>query len=118
MSFLSNIRAAATCRSVYQSLYCSSCGSTTEIRIAERIDTQAMSDSRPCPQEEVWTAHDFRTEIIQDFAVTHAQYLSLKQNWIGTPVKPRDPHVTDKLLRSWGMSPWKQYVLDRYLTNY
>ena len=79
---------------------------------------QVMSDSRPFVQEEVWTAHDFPTGIDNEFAITNAQYQSLKQNWIGTPVKPRDPRVTDKLLRPWGMNSWKQYVLDRYLTNY
>ena len=69
-------------------------------------------------EEEIWTAGDFPEELVKDFAITHKQYQTLKLNWIGTPVKPRDPRATDKLLRSWGMRSWKQYVLDRYLTNY
>ena len=79
---------------------------------------QVVTDSRHFLREDIWTADDFPTEIDKDFAITHAQYQSLKQNWIGTAVKPRDPRVTDKVLRSWGMRSWKQYVLDRYLTNY
>ncbi|DBA74897.1 TPA: hypothetical protein ACH3X2_009229 [Trebouxia sp. C0005] len=79
---------------------------------------QVMNDRRMFIREDVWTAHDFPTEIDKDLAITHTQYQSLKQNWIGTPVKPRDPRVTDKVLRSWGMRSWKQHVLDRYLTNY
>ncbi|DBA90352.1 TPA: hypothetical protein ACH3X1_003634 [Trebouxia sp. C0004] len=83
-----------------------------------KADTQVITDSRQFVREDIWTADDFPTEIDTDFAVTHAQYQSLKHNWLGSAVKPRDPRVTDKVLRSWGMRSWKQYVLDRYLTNY
>ena len=79
---------------------------------------QLMTDSRTFVREDVWTADDFPAEIYSEFAITHEQYQSLKQNWVGTAVKPRDPRVSDQLLRSWGMRSWKQYVLDRYLTNY
>lgn len=79
---------------------------------------QVMTGSKSFIQEDIWTAHDFPAEKEKDVAITPAQYQSLKHSWIGTPVKPRDPRVTDQLLRSWGMHSWKQYVLDRYLTNY
>lgn len=79
---------------------------------------QVITDSRHFLREDIWTADDFPTEINKDFVITQAQYQSLKQNWIGTAVKPRDPRVTDEVLRSWRMRSWKQYVLDRYLTNY
>ena len=79
---------------------------------------QVKTDSRAFVKEDVWTAYDFPAELDQDLAITHTQYQSLKQNWIGTAVKLRDPRVTDKLLKSLGMRSWQQYVLDRYLTKY
>ena len=79
---------------------------------------QMITDSSTLVRKDVWTAYDFPTEIHNDFAITHQQYQSLKQHWMGTAVKPRDPHMTDELLKSWGMRSWKHYVLDRYLTNY
>ena len=48
---------------------------------------QAAIDSRYFVREDIWTAADFPTEIDKDFAITEAQYQSLKQNWIGTAVK-------------------------------
>lgn len=69
-------------------------------------------------QQDVWTAADFPPDLYKEFPITSELYRSLQQRWTGTPVKPRDPRVTDQILRDWGMTSWKQYVLDRYLTNY
>ena len=84
----------------------------------KRLMLQVIIGSQSFTREDVWTAHDFPSEIAKDIPITYAQYQSLKKSWIGTPVTARDSRVTDKLLRSWGMRSWKQYVLDRYLTNY
>ena len=71
-------------------------------------------------RQEVWSCCDFPefTKLDEDIPITSKQYYSLKRAWLGKPVKTRDPRVTDDLLRTWGMTSWKQYVLDRYLTNY
>ncbi|KAL0024203.1 hypothetical protein WJX77_007681 [Trebouxia sp. C0004] len=97
------------------------CRSESPIRLGfkrHKADTQAISDSISFIREDVWTVHDFPAEIDKDFPISPAAYQALKKHWIGTPVKPRDPRVTEKLLRSWGMRSWKQYVLDQYLSNY
>lgn len=69
-------------------------------------------------QEGVWAAHDFPAEVDQSYPINQKEYQALKQRWIGTPVEARDPCVTDKLLRSWGLRSWKQYVLDQHLSNF
>lgn len=81
---------------------------------------QVNKDSKHFVREDVWAAADFPAAlvIVKNFSITHAQYQSLKQTWVGTAVKPHDPRVTDKLLRSWRVRSWQQYVLDRFLTNY
>ncbi len=85
---------------------------------SETILLHAISDSISFVREDVWTVHDFPAKVDKDFPISPAAYQALKKHWIGTPVKPRDPRVTEKLLRSWGMRFWKQYVLDQYLSNY
>ena len=79
---------------------------------------QVVVESKSFIQEGAWTAHDFPSEVHQDYPINQQEYQALKQRWIGTPVEPRDPHVTHKLLRSWGLRSWKQYVLDQYLSNF
>ncbi len=69
-------------------------------------------------QEGVWTAQDLPAEVDEQYPITQVQYEEFKLRWVGTPVVPRDPRVTDQLLKSWGLSSWKEYVLDQYLSNY
>lgn len=71
-------------------------------------------------REDIWTWSDFPiyTALDKDFVITLVQYEALKASMLGTKVKTRDQRVTDEILQSWGMTCWKEYVLDRILTNY
>lgn len=79
---------------------------------------QAASDGINSLQGTIWTPCDFPAQLDQDLPITYGGYQSLKQHLLGKRVKTRDARVTDALLKSWGMTSWKQYVLDQYLSTY
>lgn len=81
-------------------------------------DPQAASDGINSLQGTIWTPCDFPAQLDQDLPITYGGYQSLKQHLLGKRVKTRDARVTDALLKSWGMTSWKQYVLDQYLSTY
>lgn len=79
---------------------------------------KVVTEGSPYTREDVWTAQDFPAKIDQDFPITYIQYQSLKQRLIGSRVGPRDPRITDELLKSWKIRSWKQYVLEEHLGNF
>ena len=64
---------------------------------------QVLAEGNSLVREDAWTAGDFPAEIDRAFPITSPQDQYLKTRLIGQKVQRRDPAISDKLLKSWGM---------------